>query len=56
MALNPHLLPYLEQYQNVLNTNQMELTNFSDYEIFRNETAPPTLNTVITIAKDFCKN
>ena len=56
MALKHHSLPYLEQYQNVRNTNQMELATFSDYEIFRTEITPLTVNALITIAKDFCKN
>ena len=56
VALKLHLLPYLEQYQNVIYTNQIELATFSDYEIFRAEATPLTRNAEITIAKDFCKN
>ena len=56
LALKLHLLPYLEQYKNVLYTNQIELSTFRDYEIFRAQATPLTRNAEITIIKDFCKN
>ena len=56
LALKLHLLPYLEQYKNVLYTNQIELSTFREYEIFRAEATPLTRNGEITIVKDFCKN
>ena len=56
LALKLHLLPYLEQYKNVLYTKQIDLSTFRDYEIFRSEATPLTRNGEITIVKDFCKN
>ena len=56
LALKLHLLPYLEQYKNVLYTNQIELSTFRDYEIFRAKATPLTRNGEITIVKDFSKN
>ena len=50
VALKLHLLIYMEQDQNVLYTNQIELTTFSDYGIFRAEATPLTRNADITTA------
>ena len=52
LALKLHLLPYLEQYKNVLYTNQIDLSTFRDYEIFRSEATPLTRNGEITIVFD----
>ena len=50
-----HLLPYLEQQQ-VTQTNQIRLTTFDDYPIYRSQATPLTRQKEIGHIKEWCRN
>ena len=56
ITLTKHLLPYLQENQKIIYTNQIRESTFRDYALFRSGATPLTRNNEISQIKDFCKN